>query len=130
MILKTRLLGQTYCFKDIKEVLAKANEVKSGDTLAGIGAETAQERVAAKYVLSQLTLEDLRNNPVVPLEEDEVSRVIDGDINEPIYREIKNWSMAEFREYILNTETKGFAPTMPLPRIQFLMIFLINLSMI
>ncbi|MEL7565528.1 MAG: ethanolamine ammonia-lyase subunit EutB [Dehalobacterium sp.] len=107
MILKTGLLGQTYCFKDIKEVLAKANEVKSGDTLAGIGAETAKERIAAKHVLSQLTLEDLRLNPVVPLEEDEVSRIIDGDINEAIYRDIKNWSVAEFREFILRTETTG-----------------------
>lgn len=107
MILKTRLFGQTYSFKDVKEVLAKANEVKSGDTLAGIAAESAQERVAAKHVLSQLTLEELRNNPVVPLEEDEVSRVIDGDVNEFIFGEIKNWSVAEFREYILNNNTAG-----------------------
>ncbi|NLL18249.1 MAG: ethanolamine ammonia-lyase subunit EutB, partial [Clostridia bacterium] len=107
MKLKTRLFGHTYSFKDIKEVLAKANEVKSGDILAGITAENAQERVAAKYVLSQLTLEDLRLNPVVPLEEDEVSRIIDGDINETIYRDIKNWSVAELREFILDTETTG-----------------------
>jgi len=107
MILKTRLFGQTYCFKDVKEVLAKANEIKSGDLLAGVGAQTAQERVAAKHVLSQLTLEDLRLNPVVPLEEDEVSRIIDGDINQAIYNEIKNWSVAQFREFILSTTTKG-----------------------
>ncbi len=107
MILKTRLLNNTYHFKDVKEVLAKANEVKSGDMLAGIGAQTAQERIAAKYVLSQLKLEDLRNNPVIPMEEDEVSRIIDADINETIYREIKNWSIAQLREYILNNETTG-----------------------
>ena len=107
MILKTRLFGQTYCFKDVKEVLAKANEIKSGDTLAGVSAQTAQERIAAKQVLSELTLADLRQNPVVSLEEDEVSRIIDGDINEAIFGEIKNWSVAEFREYILSSETKG-----------------------
>ncbi|MDD2497970.1 MAG: ethanolamine ammonia-lyase subunit EutB [Desulfitobacteriaceae bacterium] len=107
MILKTRLFGQTYCFKNVKEVLAKANEIKSGDMLAGISAETAQERIAAKHVLSQLTLEELRLNPVVPLEEDEVSRIIDGDINEAIYQDIKNWSVAELREFILRTETTG-----------------------
>jgi len=107
MILKTRLFGQTYSFKDVKEVLAKANELKSGDTLAGIAAESAQERVAAKHVLSQLTLEELRNNPVVPQEEDEVSRLIDGDVNEFIFGEIKNWSVAEFREYILDNNTAG-----------------------
>jgi ethanolamine ammonia-lyase large subunit len=78
--LKTRLMGQSFSFKSVKEVLAKANEIKSGDILAGIAAENAAERIAAKYVLSQLTLEDLRNNPVVPLEADEVSRIIDNDV--------------------------------------------------
>ena len=50
MILKTRLLGKTYAFRDIKDALAKANEDKTGDRLAGLAAETAQERVAAKVV--------------------------------------------------------------------------------
>jgi ethanolamine ammonia-lyase large subunit len=105
--LKTKLFGQIFAFKNIKEVLAKANEIKSGDILAGIGAENAAERIAAKRVLSQLTLEDLRNNPVVPLDTDEVSRIIDGDVNEAIYRSIKNWSVAELREFILKTETNN-----------------------
>ncbi|MBO5867891.1 MAG: ethanolamine ammonia-lyase subunit EutB, partial [Oscillospiraceae bacterium] len=76
MKLKTTLLGKTYTFKDIKEVLAKANEEKTGDKLAGLAAETAQERVAAKVVLSELTLGDLRENPAVPYETDEVTRII------------------------------------------------------
>ena len=50
MILKTRMLGQTYEFKDVKDVLAKASEKKSGDELAGVGAESALERIAAKAV--------------------------------------------------------------------------------
>ena len=54
MILKTSLYGKTYEFKDVKEVLAKANEPKSGDVFQGIAAETALERVAAKVVLSHL----------------------------------------------------------------------------
>ncbi len=103
--LKTRLFGTTFTFKDVKEILAKANEIKSGDVLAGIAAANAAERIAAKRVLSQLTLEDLRNNPVVPPEEDEVTRIIDGDVNEAIYRAVKNWSVAELREYILATTT-------------------------
>ena len=54
MKLATRLFGQTYTFKDVKEVLAKANEPRSGDVLAGIAAHSAQERIAAKHVLSEL----------------------------------------------------------------------------
>ena len=58
MKLATRLFGQTYTFKDVKEVLAKANEPRSGDVLAGIAAQSAQERIAAKHGLSELTLGD------------------------------------------------------------------------
>jgi len=107
VILKTKLFGKVYQFKDVKEVLAKANEEKSGDKLAGVAAETAQERVAAKVVLSNLTVSDVRNNPVVPYEMDEITRIIQDSINEKIYGEIKNWTIAELREWILNEKTTG-----------------------
>ncbi len=107
MILKTQLFGKVYQFKDVKEVLAKANEEKSGDKLAGIAAVTAQERVAAKVVLSNLTVADVRNNPVVPYEMDEVTRIIQDAVNERIYGEIKNWTISELREWILNEKTTG-----------------------
>ena len=105
MKLQTRLFGHTYAFATIKEVLAKANEVKSGDQLAGIAAENAEERVAAKIVLSELHLSDLRENPVVPYEIDEVTRIIQDDLNETIYGEIKNWTVSELREWILSETT-------------------------
>jgi len=107
VILKTQLFGKVYQFKDVKEVLAKANEEKSGDKLAGIAAVTAQERVAAKVVLSNLTVADVRNNPVVPYEMDEVTRIIQDAVNERIYGEIKNWTISELREWILNEKTTG-----------------------
>ena len=96
-----------YQFKSLCEVMAKANEEKSGDKLAGIAAESAEERVAAKAVLSHITLQDLRNNPAVPYEEDEVTRIIQDDVNEAIYNEIKGWTVGEFREWILDTQTTG-----------------------
>ena len=107
MKLKTTLLGKTYTFRNLKEVLAKANEEKTGDKLAGLAAETAQERVAAKVVLSTVTLHDLRENPAVPYEEDEVTRIIQDDLNLPQYRKIENWTVAELREWILSEETTG-----------------------
>jgi len=103
--LKTVLLGKTYEFKDVKDVLAKANEEKTGDRLAGIAAETAQERIAAKVVLANATVGDIRNSPAVPYEEDEVTRIIQDDVNEKIYGSIKNWTMADLREYILCENT-------------------------
>ena len=107
MKLKTTLLGKTYLFKDVKQVLAKANEEKTGDKLAGLAAESAQERIAAKVVLSALTLADLRENPVVPYEKDEVTRIIQDDVNEKIYGEIRDWSVAKFREWLLDEHTTG-----------------------
>ena len=107
MILKAKFGGKIYQFKSVKEVLAKANEEKSGDILAGVAAESAEERIAAKYVLSKLTVADVRNNPVVDYEVDEVTRIIQDAVNEKIYGEIKNWTIAELREWILNENTTG-----------------------
>ena len=107
MILKTTLLGKTYSFRDIKQVLAKANEEKTGDALAGLAAESAQERIAAKVVLSALTLGDLREHPAVPYEDDQVTRIIQDDVNEPVYRQIRGWTVAQLREWLLAEETTG-----------------------
>jgi ethanolamine ammonia-lyase large subunit len=107
VILKTKLFDKVYQFKDVKEVLAKANEDRSGDHLAGVAAASMAERVAAKQVLAHLTIGDLRENPVVPYEDDEVTRIIQDAVNEPIYREIRNWSMAEFREWLLSDASTG-----------------------
>lgn len=105
MNLKTTLLGTTFQFKDLKEVMAKANEEKSGDQLAGISAQDAKERIAAKEVLADLTLADIRNHPLLAPEIDEVSRIIEDALNEKIYSEVRNWTVAELREYLLRQET-------------------------
>lgn len=105
MKLKTQLFGQTYQFRDVKDVLAKANELRSGDVLAGVAAASSQERVAAKQVLSELTVADVRNNPVVPYEEDCVTRLIQDNLNETAYNQVKNWTIGELREYILCDDT-------------------------
>jgi len=99
--LKTTLGGRTFSFQSVKEVLAKANEEKSGDVLAGVAAGSALERVAAKEVLSGLLLSDLRENPVVPYEEDDVTRIIQDDLDEDAYAKIRGWSVGELREWLL-----------------------------
>jgi ethanolamine ammonia-lyase large subunit len=107
MKLKTILSGIVYEFKDLKEVLAKANEEKSGDRLAGLAAATVSEMVAAKEVLADLTLADLRDNPTVAYENDEVTRLDQDAVNEKIFAEIKNLTVAEFREWLLSHKTCG-----------------------
>ncbi len=100
-----RVRGETFEFPSLKEVFAKANEEKSGDMLAGIAASSAAERIAAKRILSETTLEELYNNPLISPDEDEVSKVIYESVRMPIYNQIKNWTVAELREYLLADTT-------------------------
>ncbi|WP_342433894.1 ethanolamine ammonia-lyase subunit EutB [Neobacillus sp. FSL H8-0543] len=102
---KITLINKTYQFSSLKDILAKANEEKSGDQLAGIAANDAQERLAARHLLSELTINDIRNNPVLAPEEDEVSRLIETSINEKIYQSMSNWTIRELREMILSEQT-------------------------
>lgn len=107
MYKKTTLLGKTYQFHSLKEIMAKANEERSGDQLAGISAENMKERMAAKVVLADLTLADIRNYPLLSPEEDEVSKVIEEGVNESIYDVIKHWTVSDLREYILDDHHLG-----------------------
>lgn len=105
MLLRTKLFGKTYEFATIKELMAKANEEKSGDRQAGIAAESSVERMAARHILAEVTLETLRQNPSIPYDRDEVTRVIDDSVNETIYNEIKSWKLGDFREWLLSDTT-------------------------
>jgi len=105
--LTSTIRGVRYRFDSLKEVLAKANPPRSGDDLAGVSARDAVERVAARAVLSEVTLAELRANPVVPYEEDEITRVVEDDLDETAYRAIKDLTVGEFREWLLSTEATG-----------------------
>src|ERR1700719_2465185 len=109
MKLSTRLLGKSYRFRSIKELLARANEARSGDELAGIAARSEQERIAAKTVLADLTLNDLRENPVVAYDCDEVTRVIDDALDRDAFASVRGKAVGEFREWLLDDATTGDA---------------------
>jgi ethanolamine ammonia-lyase large subunit len=102
---RATLHGRSFAFGSVREVLAKASEVKSGDEMLGIAAESALERVAARYVLSELTLEEVRANPAIPYEEDEVTRVIEDAINDRIFDEVRGWTIGALREQLLSHAT-------------------------
>ncbi|MEA2695918.1 MAG: ethanolamine ammonia-lyase large subunit [Myxococcales bacterium] len=107
MNLAATLRGNTFRFKDVKDVLAKANEEKSGDRLAGVAASSVSERVAAKRVLAELTMQDLYENPVVPAEKDAITRLILDDLQRPVYESLKSWTVAKLREHVLSDRTTG-----------------------
>ncbi len=109
MLLRTRLFGKPYEFPDLRVLMGKANEEKSGDQLAGVAAQTTAERAAAKLVLAEVPLWALRENPVAPYDQDEVTRVIQDTVNEAVYAEIKGWTVGELREWLLDDHNDGEA---------------------
>ena len=102
MRLSVCLGGHTYSFRDVREVMGKANEEKSGDQLCGVAAETPQERVAARIVLSELKVRDICEHPAVPYEQDEVTRLILDGLNQKVYREYQDLNIGALRERILS----------------------------
>src|SRR5262249_42367489 len=107
MKLSTRLFGTSYRFDSVREVLARANEARSGDELAHLAARSERERIAAKMVLADLTINDLRNHPVVSYERDEVTRAIDDGVDRREFARHRNRTIGEFREWLLADATSS-----------------------
>jgi ethanolamine ammonia-lyase large subunit len=107
--LTTTLRGERFRFGSLAEVLAKANEEKSGDQLAGIAARTERERVAAKIVLAGLTLGEVVDEPVIDPDDDEVSRLILDRLDARTFAPFRGMAMGEFREWILDDATTAEA---------------------
>ncbi len=107
MLLRTKLHGRTYEFPDIRLLMGKANEEKSGDQLASVAAESAAERIAARMVLAAVPLWVLHATPAVPYDQDEVTRVIQDAVDQEIFREIKGWTVGELREWLLADTTSS-----------------------
>lgn len=107
MRLSATIRGVTYRFGSIKEVLAKANPPKSGDDLAGVSARDDVERVAARAALSTVTLGELRRNPVIPYEEDELTRLVEDTLDEDAFRAVRDLTVGQFREWLLEGTTTG-----------------------
>jgi ethanolamine ammonia-lyase large subunit len=105
--LSATIRGVRYTFDSVREVLAKANSPKSGDDLAGISASDAVERVAARAVLSELTLAELRQNPVVPYEQDEITRLVEDGLDDQAFRAVGHLTVGQFREWLLEAGTSG-----------------------
>jgi ethanolamine ammonia-lyase large subunit len=97
--------GERFAFGSLREVFAKANEEKSGDQLAGIAAATERERVAAKQVLAELTLEEIVEHPLIDPDDDEVSRLIIESLDGDAFGRLRRLTAGEFREWILNDTT-------------------------
>lgn len=102
---------RTYTFADLKEVLAKASPHRSGDVLAGLAAASAEERVAARYVLSEVPLTRFLEEPLIPYEDDEVTRLIVDTHDAAAFVRVASLSVGSFRDWLLSDEADTAALT-------------------
>ncbi len=111
----TTLGNHHYTFPTLKDLLAKATPHRSGDQLAGIAAQSAQERVAAKLVLADLPLSTFLSEQLIPYEEDEVTRLILDTHNPSAFAPLKDLTVGAFREWLLDytTTTEMIAAASP-----------------
>ena len=128
--------GRVHRFDDLKTLLARATPERSGDVLAGIAAESAVERMAARLALAELPLATFLNEALVPYEDDEVSRLIIDSHSAAAFAPVAHLTVGDFRDWLLgsaaNTEVlaalaPGLTPEMAasvskLMRVQDLML--------
>jgi ethanolamine ammonia-lyase large subunit len=98
-------MPEHFVFRDLRDLLAKANEEKSGDHLAGLAARSERERVAAKRKLADFTLAEIVQQPLIDPSEDEVSRLLLETFDQTRFALFKSMTVGEFREYILDDAT-------------------------
>lgn len=99
---KIGLGNTTYSFADLKDLMAKATPLRSGDELAGVAARTQEEHVAAQMRLADVPLKLFLEEPLIPYEDDEVTRLIIDTHDEQAFAPIAHLTVGEFRNWLLS----------------------------
>jgi ethanolamine ammonia-lyase large subunit len=97
--------GSVYRFDTLKELLAKASPLRSGDVLAGVAARSEEERVAAQMALAAVPLRRFLEEAVIPYEADEVTRLIVDSHDAAAFEPVQHLTVGDFREWLLAYET-------------------------
>lgn len=102
MNLSATIGRQTFRFDNLKEVMAKASPLRSGDCLAGLAAASEQERVAARWVLADVPLQRFLDDLLIPYESDEVTRLIVDGHDQSAFSPVRSQTVGEFRDWLLS----------------------------
>jgi ethanolamine ammonia-lyase large subunit len=101
---KTQLSNHSYHFDSLRDLLAKASPLRSGDVLAGICASTYEERIAAQIALSNVPLKNFLNEVVIDYEKDDITRLIIDSHDKEAFTAISHLTVGGFRDWLLSTE--------------------------
>lgn len=102
-------------FTTLRELLAKASPYRSGDVLAGVAAESGEERVRAQMALADVPLKRFLNEAVVPYEDDEVTRLIMDSHDSQAFAPISSFTVGQFRDWLLSDAADTAALTAVAP---------------
>jgi len=94
----------TYRFRDLKELLAKASPLRSGDVLAGLAADSYEERVAAQMALADVPLITFLNEAIIPYESDDVTRLIIDTHDKTAFSLISHFTVGDLRDWLLSDD--------------------------
>ncbi|MGJ7487550.1 ethanolamine ammonia-lyase subunit EutB [Variovorax sp. LT2P21] len=92
----------TWHFADLRTLMAKATPARSGDVLAGVAAETAVERMAARMALADVPLRRFLDEALVPYEDDEVTRLVIDTHDAAAFAPIAHLTVGDFRDWLLS----------------------------
>ena len=93
---------RTFGFKNLADLMAKATPARSGDRLAGVAANTAEERVIAQMTLADVPLKRFLEDLLIPYEDDEITRMIIDDHNKAAFAPISHLTVGGFRDWLLS----------------------------
>mgnify|MGYP003111756853 CR=1 FL=1 len=96
-----QLGSKTYQFADLAELMAKATPARSGDRLAGVIAESAEQRAVAQLLLAEVPLKTFLNETLVPYEDDEITRLIIDEHDAEAFSVISHLTVGDFRNWLL-----------------------------
>jgi ethanolamine ammonia-lyase large subunit len=102
MVYRHTIDATSYVFEDLRDLLAKATPPRSGDRLAGIAADSAKQMIAARMALSDVPLGQFLEEPVIPFEDDEVTRLIIDGHDAQAFAPISSLTVGSFRDFLLS----------------------------
>jgi ethanolamine ammonia-lyase large subunit len=94
--------NRSFGFRNLADLMAKATPARSGDRLAGLAAETAEQRVVAQMALAEVPLKHFLDYALIPYEEDEVTRLIFDDHDHTAFASISHLTVGDFRDWLLS----------------------------
>lgn len=101
---KLTINHKTYQFADLKTLMGKATPERSGDILAGVAADSAEERIAAQLCLADVPLHAFLDEPLIPYEDDEVTRLICDTHDGAAFAPISHLTVGDFRNWLLSEQ--------------------------